>query len=346
MLHVSASIWVDIAIFLAATAAIGIAGTKLAGYADRFADRTGIGEALTGTFLLGLVTALPGLAASLTAAVQGHAALALGNAIGGIGFQTTILAFADIAHREANLEHAAASVENMIQTVMLIVLLTLVLLGLNGPEITVGHVHPATLLLIAAAAVAFLLVRRVREQPMWRPRRTEETVFDLPDEDARDARGFGLLVFGILATAVITLASGVFLAEAAGDLVEETGLSEAVVGAVFMGVATSLPELVTCLAAVRRRALTLAVADIVGGNFFDVLFVAAADLCFVGGSIYHASGIGRREAFVVSLTLLLNVVFLAGLIYRQKHGPGNIGVESLTMLAIYGLGILTLVFAL
>jgi cation:H+ antiporter len=329
MLHVSASIWVDGAIFLLATAAIGIAG-----------------EALTGTFLLGLITALPGLAASVTAALQGHAALALGNAIGGIGFQTTILAFADIAHREANLEHAAASVENMIQTVMLIALLTLVLVGLNGPEMTVGHVHPATLLLIVAAAVAFLLVRQVREQPMWRPRRTEETVYDLPGEDARDKRGFGLLVFGIVATAALTLASGVFLAEAAGHLVEETGLSEAVVGAVFMGVATSLPELVTCLAAVRRRALTLAVADIVGGNFFDVLFVAAADLCFVGGSIYHASGIGRREAFVVSLTLLLNVVFLAGLIYRQKHGPGNIGVESLTMLAIYGLGVLTLVLAL
>ena len=346
MIHVSASIWVDVAIFLAATAAIGIAGTKLAGYADRFADRTGIGEALTGTFLLGLVTALPGLAASLTAAIQGHAALALGNAIGGIGFQTTILAFADIAHREANLEHAAASVENMIQTVMLIALLTLVLLGLNGPEMTVGHVHPVTLLLIAAAIVAFTLVRQVRDQPMWRPRRTDETVYDLPEEDARDKRSFGLLVFAIVATAVLTLASGVFLAEAAGNLVEKTGLSEAVVGAVFMGVATSLPELVTCLAAVRRRALTLAVADIVGGNFFDVLFVAAADLCFVGGSIYHASGIGRRETFVVCLTLLLNVVFLAGLIYRQKHGPGNIGVESLTMLAIYGLGVLVLVLAL
>jgi len=346
MLQLSSSIWVDVSIFLVATAAIGIAGTKLAGYADRFADRTGLGEALTGTFLLGLVTALPGLAASVTAAVQGHAALALGNAIGGIGFQTTILAFADIAHREANLEHAAASVENMIQTVMLVVLLSLVLLGLNGPEITVGHVHPATLLLIAAAIVAFLLVRKVRDQPMWRPRRTDETVFDLPDEEAREPRGLGLLVLGIITTAAITLASGVFLAEAAGDLVEETGLSEAVVGAVFMGIATSLPELVTCLAAVRRRALTLAVADIVGGNFFDVLFVAAADLCFVAGSIYHADGIGRRETFVVSLTLLLNVVFLAGLIYRQKHGPGNIGIESMTMLGLYGLGVLTLVLAL
>lgn len=60
-----------------------------------------------------------------------------------------------------------------------------------------------------------------------------------------------------------------------------------------------------------------------------LLAEAAADLCFIGGSIHHASGIGRREAFVVCLTLLLNVVFLAGLIYRQKHGPGNIGVESL-----------------
>ncbi|NIQ53654.1 MAG: sodium:calcium antiporter, partial [Gemmatimonadetes bacterium] len=40
------------------------------------------------------------------------------------------------------------------------------------------------------------------------------------------------------------------------------------------------------MAAVRQGALTLAVSDIVGGNFFDVLFVAAADLAFLQGSIY------------------------------------------------------------
>lgn len=341
MLDFSLPLWGDVLVFLGAAAAIGVAGTKLAGYADRMADRTGMGEALTGTLFLGLITALPGMTASVTAAIQGHPALAVSNALGGIAFQTTVLAVADIAHREANLEHAAASAENMIQTIMLILLMTLVLLGLSGPDVTVAHVHPATLLLLLAVALAFWLVYRVRERPMWKPERTKETVEDVP-EPGSHKENLLLLSIGMVITGAATLVSGAFVAQSAGDIVNETKIPEAVVGGLFMAVATSLPELVTCVAAVRRRALTLAVGDIVGGNFFDVLFVAAADVALLSGSLYHGQGVGSREMFVTCLAILLNVVLLAGLIYRQKHGPGNIGFESVLMLVIYVAGFLTL----
>lgn len=42
-----------------------------------------MGEAITGPIFLGLTTALPGLAASVTAAIDGHPALAIRNAVGG-----------------------------------------------------------------------------------------------------------------------------------------------------------------------------------------------------------------------------------------------------------------------
>ena len=65
-------------------------------------------------------------------------------------------------------------------------------------------------------------------------------------------------------------------------------MSGSLVGGLFTSVVTSLPELVTVLAAVRVGALTLAVGDIVGGNTFDVLFLAAADLAYTEGSLYAA----------------------------------------------------------
>ncbi|MEZ4334765.1 MAG: sodium:calcium antiporter [Myxococcota bacterium] len=335
----------DVLVFLAAAATIGFAATRLARDADRLADRTGLGEALTGTVLLGLVTALPGLTASVAAALAGRPALAIGNALGGIAFQTTILAFADIAHRDANLEHAAASLENVMQTLMLILLVTLVLIGLSGPDVTLGPVHPVTWLLLLTAALAFVLVYRVRNRPMWWPRQTSATVMDRPDP-ASHARSLPRLIGSLLVMATLSLVAGVYVARSAGAIVAETGLSEALMGGLFMALATSLPELVTCLAAVRRGALTLAVADVVGGNFFDVLFVAAADFAYFGRSIYHGSGVGRREIFVAALTILLNVVLLAGLVYRQRHGPGNIGIESVAMLAIYLAGFFVLAVAM
>ena len=50
----------------------------------------------------------------LSAAWKGHAGLAVSNAFGGIATQTACLAIADIVYRRANLEHAAASVDNLV----------------------------------------------------------------------------------------------------------------------------------------------------------------------------------------------------------------------------------------
>jgi cation:H+ antiporter len=344
MIDLHLPLWADILVFLGAAGAIGLFGVKLARYADQLADKTGMGEAITGTVLLGLLTALPGLVASVVAAIDGHAAMAISNAMGGIAFQTVALVVADAAYRGTNLEHAAASVPNMVQTGMLILLLTLVVGGLAGPRVTLGHISPMTLLLFAAAGFAFWIVFRTQGEPMWSPKQTGQTVEDVPDEEHQQASATWMIV-GILVAGIVTIVSGALVAETAGEFTEEGGLAESVVGGLFMAIATSLPELVTSVAAVRRGAVTLAVSDIVGGNFFDVCFVAAADLAYLRGSLYHAEGTGDREQFLTALTILLNVVLLLGLLFRQRQGPGNIGLESVAMLLIYIGGFLVLSLA-
>jgi cation:H+ antiporter len=336
-------LWLNIVVFLIAAGSIALAGTKLAEFGDRLADRTGLGEALTGTIFLGFTTALPGLATSITAALDGRPALAISNAIGGIAIQTTFLAVADIAYVKANLEHAAASVANMIQTAILITLLTLVFLGLTGPEVTLFHVHPMTPLLFLAAGFGLLLVQRSGREPMWRPLRTTETVEDIPEEAAH-RESLGKLLVGFIVTAVVVTIAGGGVARTTGVIADETGLSVTVAGGLFAGVVTSMPELVTTVAAVRRGALTLAVSDIVGGNFFDILFVLAADLVYLNGSLYHAEGVGEPEEFLTGLVILLNIILLLGLLYRQRRGPANIGFENILMMMLYLGGFLTLTF--
>lgn len=336
-------IWINLFIFVIGALAITWTGFRLSVLADKLADRTGLGEAITGTVFLGFITALPGLAASITAALDGHAALAISNAIGGIAIQTTFLAIADIAYTKANLEHAAASVTNMILTTILVTLLAIVLLGLTGPDVTIDHIHPVTLVLFVAAGFGFLLAYRSSERPMWRPRYTTETVEDIPDK-AAERENLGRLMTGFIVSSVIIILSGSLVAHAAGALSDQTGITETVAGGLLLAIVTSLPELVTTVSAVRRGALTLAVSDVVGGNFFDVLFVFAADIFYFKGSIYHAAGVGARELFLTALTILLNIILLLGLLYRQRRGPANIGFESVLMLLIYVGGFLTLIF--
>lgn len=336
---------VNIAVFLVGAAIIAWVGFKLASIADRLADRTGFGEALTGTIFLGLTTSLPGLTASITAALEGRPALAISNAIGGIAVQTAFIAAGDIAYRKANLEHAAASFTNMIQAIMLLICLALVMLGLTSPDESIAHVHPITPLLIVAAAGGYWLIIRSKEDPMWKPEVTAETVEDVPEEEYT-RQNLGKLLGEFVVAAVIVIIAGAFVAHTAGNLTEQIGISETVAGGFFSAVATSLPELITTVAAVRRGALTLAVSDIVGGNFFDVIFVVAADIAFLQGSLYHAEGVGPRELFLVALAILMNTTLMLGLLYRQRAGPANIGFESILIVVQYVAGFLVVGFLL
>lgn len=94
----------------------------------------------------------------------------------------------------------------------------------------------------------------------------------------------------------------------------------------------------TAVAAVRIGALTLAVSDIMGGNAFDVIFFAVADLAYRDGSLYHA--MGSRPTFLILLTILLTSILLMGLIRREKYGIANIGFESFLLFLVYAGGFL------
>ncbi len=332
-----------IVLFLAAAAVIAAAGIRMAATADRLADRTGMGEALFGGLLLGGGTSIPGIVTSATAAAGGHPELAVTNAIGGIAVQTFFLAIADIAYRRANLEHAAASLANLTLAAVLISLLCLPLVAALVPPLAVAGIHPVSLLILAGYLFGMRIARAARDEPMWGPRRTAETRTDEPQEPAGGRRTITGLSARFAGLALVLAASGYVTAGTGIAIARETGLGETVVGALLTGVSTSMPELVTTIAAVRRGALTLAIGGIFGGNMFDMLFIATADIAYRGGSIYHA--VSDRPYFLMVLALLMTVVLLLGMLRRERHGIANIGFESVLVLAFYLGGIAVLVTA-
>ena len=136
--------------------------------------------------------------------------------------------------------------------------------------------------------------------------------------------------------------AGLVLEPAATTISAEAGLSQTIVGVLLTAISTSIPELVTSVAAVRRGALTLAVAGIIGGNAFDTLFMAASDIAYRQGSLYHAMTLDSERW--VALTLLMSAILIMGLIRRERYGVGRIGAESLAIMVLYGLGVV-LMFA-
>lgn len=321
--------------FSIATLAIIFAGSRLARLADELADRTGMGEAVVGVLLLAGVTSLPDFAATLSAAIDARPDLAMSNVMGSMAVNLAFLGIADIFYRKANLEHAAASPVNLMLAGLLIVLLTLPLLAIATPSISQWSVHPITPVIVVAYLFGLRLVLHTQERPMWFPRRTRQTVSDEPEQQHKGS--LAATWFGFIALAIVTCIAGWVLMEAAKGIADQTELSDTQVGGLFTALATSSPELVTTVAAIRYGALTLAVSNIFGTNCFNMLVVAAADVGYLQNSIYHDVAPVQMTWGLVSI--LMTAILLLGMLRRETYGIGRIGFESALILTVYGVAL-------
>jgi len=319
-------------VFFVCALIIAFFGTKMAGYAEIIADRTRFGEALIGSVLLGAGTSIAGIVTSSSTAASGAADLSVANAMGGIAAQTMFLAIADIAYRKVNLEHAGASLVNIGQATVLILLITLPILAYAAPPFAVWGVNPLTPLLVGVYLVGLHNAHRIHEKPMWLVRKTDATRNE-EDDETQDGRT--LWVIGALFAALVCIVgfAGWVVGETGILLSERLGISQGVVGALGTAIVTSLPELVTTIAAVRRGALQLAIGGIIGGNMFDALFIASSDVFYRNGSIYNA--IEERTLFWMALVIAMTGILLIGLLRRERQGPAGIGWESVLLIALW-----------
>lgn len=205
-----------------------------------------------------------------------------------------------------------------------------------GPQTTLWGIHPATPLILGAYVFGLRVVSRTESEQMWGPMQTPETQSE-EEQDSEDSSTSGLSFTGLwVRFTLFALTIGVagwVVARTGINIAEQTGLTATLVGGVLTAVVTSLPELVTSVAAVRRGALTLAVGGIIGGNAFDTIFIAFSDIAYREGSIYHA--ISGQQVYLISLAVLMTGVLLLGLLRREERGIANIGFESFLVPLLY-----------
>ena len=89
----SLSLWALTFVFAAAADAVWAAVVRLSDTTDELLERFGLG--LAGLILLAIVTNLPEIAITASASLSGHLGIAVGNILGGIAIQTTVLVLVD-----------------------------------------------------------------------------------------------------------------------------------------------------------------------------------------------------------------------------------------------------------
>ncbi|MBK9466366.1 MAG: hypothetical protein IPN56_16635 [Chitinophagaceae bacterium] len=83
----------------------------------------------------------------------------------------------------------------------------------------------------------------------------------------------------------MVIGTAVFLPYFGEHIASETGLGNSFFGTLFIAAATSLPELVVSLAALRMGSTDMAVGNLLGSNIFN-MFILGIDDIFTGKVLY------------------------------------------------------------
>ncbi len=257
--------------------------------AARVAGRTSLTPVVVGAVVLGFGTSAPELLVSSIAARQGDSALGIGNIVG-----SNIANLSLVLGAAALLAHLPLPPVAIRRELPLAIGAGLVFaLAVQGG---IGRLEGVGLLALMVGALAWLLLTS-----------GDDVVGDL-DDHGRSALGTEAIRTGV--ALIATLVGARLVVWGAGSLAQSLGLSKGVVGLTIVAIGTSLPELVTVVAAARRRETGLIVGNLLGSNLFNSLTVGAA-VGLLGdgrGAGTAVSTIGASVMVAISLVALLFMV--------------------------------------
>ncbi len=326
-------LWQWVAIFLVAGGAVAAAGVSLARSGDQIATQTGLGGLLVGMLLLSTATSLPEIAVDISAALEGAPDLAVGDLFGSSMANMAILAIIDLAHRGRVWPGVGLGHSRLAATAIgLTAVAVLAILVPSG--ISIGWVGLDTIFIVAAYVAAAAWISRSQGEG----KRTRESsgVILAPTgwsgpEEARHSLRYEVARFGV--AAVVILVAAPFLALSGKGIADETGVGPTFVGALLLAMATSLPELVASLAAVRIGAFDLAVGNLFGSNAFNMTILFAADLAYLPGPILAAVDPAQVVAGVGGI--LLMAIALAAVVHGTRTRLRRLEPDALALLVTY-----------
>jgi len=315
-------------IFGLSALAVVIAGYKLGRYGDEIAEATGIERAWIGMLLLATVTSLPELVTTVTAGAISAPEIALGNIFGSNLFNMAIIAVMEaisfwvLRHRDLPPLLSHVSGDQLLYAAAAIVLSSLGIVGISfasGREfLGMGPVSWIILLLYPLSVWA-----------LYRPGERADRAAKSPREAVRP-----LLKFALAATVVVF--AGMYLARSGEEIAQATRLTDTFMGAIFIAASTSLPELMSCLGALRIRSFDLLMGNLFGSNMFNVFTIPFADLAYRGALLPSGS---PNQVAVAALSIVLMAVAAFGIQRRSHRRLLGLGYEAWGILVGYLLAV-------
>ncbi|KRW81617.1 calcium:proton antiporter [Marinobacter sp. P4B1] len=224
------------------------------------AKHLGMPTLLIGMVIIGFGTSAPELAVSAMAASDGNPGLALGN-----GYGSNITNIALIVGLTAIIAPIAVHSQVIRKELPLLLVLTLI----AGAQLLDGELSRLdgwVLLGVFAAVMGWSIYQgyQGKEDPLAGDTETEMIAHPMPLKSA-----ITWLVVGL----VLLIVSSRILVWGAVTIAQSLGISDLIIGLTIVAIGTSLPELASALAAVKKNEHDLILGNILGSGIFNTLAV-------------------------------------------------------------------------
>ena len=262
-------------LYLVVAALVTFMSIKASEYVDMLDKTTSLSGAFLGGILLSAVTSLPELFTSISSTLMlDQPGLCIGNILGSNIFNYAMLSFF-ILTAVAKFAKCSLSKIHFIVAVSVVFMGGLILCNKYGfLAFDIGNVSVTSILIILLYVVTVWV--------MYKMGGTSESEDD--GEPVTLSRKQILTRFSLVSVGIVVFS--VILTYITDELSVRLNLGKTVAGALFLGVATSLPETASTFTLFKIKNYDIAVGNIVGSCLFNFTILSVADFFYRGGGIY------------------------------------------------------------
>ncbi len=281
-------IFLAFVLFVVGIALIIKCGDYFVDAAEWTSDVSGISKAVIGATVVSFATTSPEYFVSLIATLKGHNDLSIGNAVGSL-IANLGIAFALIALLSSG--KVRDKLFGIKGTIMIAATAALWIFCKPG---TLSVFGAAGLLGIFCVSM-FVNIRYSKDTENRTRKKTDKK--DIAVNVTKFIAGAAGIVFG-----------SNLIVDNAQKIALHFGISEAVIGLTVVAVGTSLPEIVTSVAAIIKKQNALSIGNIIGANIMDATIILATGSFVSGGKLGVSQGTVTTDIPVALLLMIIAVV--------------------------------------
>ncbi|HPM42691.1 MAG TPA: hypothetical protein PLV52_02565 [Candidatus Omnitrophota bacterium] len=302
--------------FLVCASVIFYFGKRVARYGDAIAEKTGLGGLWIGVILVSIATSLPELFTGVGSTLFVDAPdLTVGNIFGANSYNLFNIATLDLLHKGGPLLSSVSSGQ-LLTAAFSLIPLSIAAMGIFlTPKLANTSIFNLSVFSIMIFLSYIICTKTIynfekRRKIIKELREEEEVVLKYDDITLRTA----CIRYAFSAFAIA--AAGIWLAYIGDDLAAALNLGRNFIGSLFLGFATTLPEITVSIAALRLGAKEMAVANMVGSNLFNVTIIFINDILYRKAPIFEM--LSQQHIFNVFLVIAMTAIIMAGMVIKPK----------------------------